>query len=269
MSESPITSKLAQSSWLRLDLTRADDQTRQRLEGMEGWQCFAMGTRSYSDWLPPSPEGSVWVEIPGAHGLDWCQVENYACVPADALVEGEIDMQPYTDADRSTAENSLHKRLGRGAEGLPLAAAADAQIFVDIEGLRGHAGILLVDDAAPTMYHWNYAGTSYRRTSDRGVWMPLSGRISEQLHRWGDNIFCNDGRLDVDLLNGLLAEHASGWRVAAEYVPLSDEAHVWVTCEAEDEFDEQARREMCFDDALADRSVLTGKLGLLVWGNSD
>jgi hypothetical protein len=236
----------------------------------------------------------LWADFPGAHGLEFGGPENSIPVPSEAL-------EQYEWPDIPDREPRFKRRQKLLEELMPFDQdASDRSMHFDLASLRGHAGIILPDEQG-AFYSWQCDGVSLSWRSCQGYYIPLGRPAPKLLHTWGDNVYTNDGTLDADLIDTLLAEVLPGWKVDMTVEDASCEACVFLVCERDvypswdrmdtAEFREkfgptppehQSSRNPDYDGRQAEwirsplaneyesrQTGLVGKRAVLVWGNSD
>lgn len=270
-------------------------------ERLDDWVCYVHDRDPYwikgEDGKPlPAGDGRAWAEFYGAHDLEFCPVERMAPVPLTSLTEHEVSNE------RMESNSTRHERRTQLLQELmPYEESNEPTFHVDLgkDSMRGMAGIILPGPGAS--YSWLSEGVSLSWRSMTGTWVPLGGKASYYLTRWGDNIYTNEGNFDVKLFNELLEDVLPGWVVDESVIEASAEACVFLTCVrdiypshdsfkgSDEEYLEQfgpipphtainpdydERRFEFLKTPLSDnyqsyQTKLIGTRAVLVWGNSD
>jgi hypothetical protein len=287
-----IKSGLRVFSYDKADFPHASESQHEQLATLDGWTCFANAPYHYR---PQLPEGMVWADFAGAHGLDFGGPENSVPVPVAALSEYERSVQSDETAQQ------MHERKQELLESvIPYSEPKPGQLHVDLASKRGHAGIVLLDENG-SHYSWQCDGVSLSWRTAIGHYVPLARPAPDVLHMWGDNVYTNDGQLDTALIDGLLDQVLPGWKVDQSALDASCEACVIVVCERDvypswdrmeiEEFREkfgptppehQSGRNPDYDGRQAEwirspfanefesqQAEMIGRRAVLVWGNSD
>jgi hypothetical protein len=269
------------TGWCRFTFREDDWSVEQaaQMRALDGYKCLPI---SSTYWLPKLDAHLQWAQFPGVHGLQLGSGENWAPVPISSL-------SPLDRTDPGDWQERLERRR-QLIESLCNYEheAHESRQSINLVSMRGHAGLILPDSDG-LVYSWQCDGVSLSWRTLVGHYVPLSGEAAQQLHVWGDNIYTNDGALDTELIDGLLAKHLPGWRVDLERIEASCEAALWLRCErdvliapAHDPRDQQEQQEIdeawqraewlaspFADETHSDQTALVSTSAMLVWGNSD
>lgn len=159
---------------------------------------------------------------------------------------------------------------------------------------RGFAGLLILDERGP-LYVWEWGGITLSGASMPGFFVPFERDLVRALLKIGPDTHLprpegKAPRFDWGKFRPLLEQHLPGWEPAYDLEPACDEAYVLVRCtrdltepQIDPELDLLEAAELINDDfytgelarsPFANRiesfqGRLVGKLGVIIWENSD